>query len=314
MLLIAIFMTSTLVMATPVSAVSASPAIDGVIGAGEWDGALEIQVASSKGIVRVQATFDYLYMLLIVEDLTDNRILTSLGSNDKTSVNINPTVGASWGMPCDIIFEMGTDAASWGGVNANDIDGYQTNWVVDGVQKSLPTNLEAMTLFNGTHRITEWKLPLASIDPTYEDILKLGGNFDVDERGGFKARYPVDLNWSDVSTYADYTYPKAPPRNRHGIVLFDGVYMAEMWKTPHKLILVEFPEDQESSYSLTITVMTQNGETTYIKTLIVSPRYDYLALYLHASVFPPDYVVVVSSSIGDLPYLVASRIGIERVG
>jgi len=316
MLLIAIFMTSTLVMATPVSAVSASPTIDGVIGAGEWDGALEIQVASSMGIVRILPTFDYLYVLFEVVDATDARIGENLVGNDKTSININPTDEGPWGKPYDIIFETGTDPNSWQMPTCGLTDGYETNWLVNGVQRPLPRNLRTKTIYNYTSstRITEWKIPLATIDPTWRDTLKLGGNCDIDIGGSASSyRFPSTLQWADESTYVEYTYPK-PPRDRDGIVLFDGVYMAEMWKTPHKLIVVEFPDEQESSYILMITIMTQTGETVYNRTFIISPRYDYLALYLHASVFPPDYVVVVSSSIGDLPYLVASRIGIERAG
>jgi len=317
MLLIAIFMTSTLVTATPVSAASTSPTIDGVIGAGEWDGALEIQVASSMGLVRVQATFDYLYILFEVVDATDARLGENRVGNDKTSININPTDKGPWGKPYDIIFETGTDPRAWGMPTCGSTDGYETNWVVNGVQESLPLDLKTLTIYNYTSgtRITEWKIPLATIGPRWKDTLKLGGNCDIDIGGSASGyRFPATLQWAEESTYVEYTYPAKPPCDRTGIVLYDGVNAAEMWKTPHKLIVVDFPDGQESSYILMITIMTQDGETTYNRSLIISHRYDYLALYLHASVFPPNYVVVVTSTIGDLPYLVASRIGIERDG
>ena len=128
---------------------------------------------------------------------------------------------------------------------------------------------------------------------------------------------PTAFTWNTplvnmaTPNYEFINIPVPPRPNRVGLVVFDGVYMADMWKTPHKLIVVELPES-ESSYTLTITIA--NAEVTYIRTFIMRPDHDYLALYLHASVFPDNYVVVVASTIGDLPYLVASRIGIERSG
>jgi len=205
-LLTAIFLISTMAVITPTAIANAQPpniTIDGTITAGEWDGATLISVASDKGTVKVLVTTDYLYMLLEVQDSTDNRIGQGTG-NDKTSVNINPTPGGSWGKPYDIIFEMGTDAASWGGFNAGTIDGYKTNWVVKGVQQTLPTDLKAVTLYSGGRKTTEWKIPLATIGLSLGGTLKIGGNFDIDV-GKTHYRYPIGLDWNIVGTYAQYT-------------------------------------------------------------------------------------------------------------
>jgi len=212
-LLIAVFIISTLAIAIPLaSAVEPSyppPEIDGVIGEGEWDGALEIDVASSMGTVKVLATKDYLYMLFELVDSTDAREGQQAG-NDKTSININPTdANLPYGKPYDIIFETGTDPAAWQMPTCGQTDGYETNWVVNGFQEPLPDDLLTKTIFYGTgRRIVEWKIPLAAIAPSPEDTLKLGGNCDIDivGSGASSYRFPPTLEWAIESTYVDYSY------------------------------------------------------------------------------------------------------------
>jgi len=176
------------------------PTIDGVISDGEWDRAVEIPVAGDMGIVRVLADVDYLYVLIHVKDDTDAREGENIHGNDQTSININPTEGAPWGLPCDIIFQMGADPAAWGGVSSGETDDWETDWKIDGVQQgTLPTGLETKTIYEAGMRISEWKLPLATIAPSYGDTLKFGGSIDVGDGNSYV--YPVGLEWSDVSTY-----------------------------------------------------------------------------------------------------------------
>jgi len=189
-------------MAMP-AAVSANPGspptIDGVVGAGEWDGATVINVTSGMGTVSVIAETDYVYVLFIVTDSTDARNGQPVG-NDKVGLNINPTAGAPWGLPCDIIFQTGTDPNAWNGHSCGTTDGWETDWEINGTQLSLPGDLQTMTLYNDTTRTSEWKIPLASIHPSPGDTLKVGGATDIN---GISYRYPIGLNWSDVSTYVD---------------------------------------------------------------------------------------------------------------
>ena len=320
-LLIAMFMISTLVMAMPVMAASDYPSIDGVVGAGEWDGALEIQVASSMGLVRVLPTFKYLYVLFEVVDATDARLGQPVG-NDKLSLNINPTDGATYGKPYDIIFETGTDPNAWDGPTCGLTDGYETNWVVRGVQElSLPKDLKTMTIYNYTSgiRTTEWMIPLRTIVLRWEDTLYLGGNCDIDiiGSGSSSYRFPDTLQWAEESTYVDYTYPPKPkPRLHGGPTYFDGVSMGLLFKTPHKLIVVDLkdaPHD-DGHYPVVINILAEDGTLAYTRTFLVRPLARYLVLYLHESVFPDDYTVSAYCPTGPLPYLVASRAGIERSG
>jgi len=186
------------------TAAAAGITVDGVKSAGEWDGAQQITVASGMGTVSVVAYPSGLYVLLEISDTTDARLGENLKGNDQTSMNINPTVGAPWGMPCDIIFQTGADAAAWGGTSSGDSDGWKTDWKIDGVQQtSLPPCLETMTLYGGGTRITEWRIPLGTVAPAMGDVLKVGGAIDVGDGSSYV--YPVGLDWGDASTYAAVT-------------------------------------------------------------------------------------------------------------
>lgn len=183
-----------------VSSAASPPTIDGVVTIGEWDGATVIDVADAKGTVSVIAETDYLYVLFEVLDSDDARLGQTFG-NDQTSININPTAGAPWGLPCEIIFQMGADPAAWGGASSGPTDNWETDWEIDGEQLSLPGDLDTMTLYDGTTRISEWKIPLASINPSPGDTLKVGGAIDVGDQASHI--YPIGLDWGDVSTYVD---------------------------------------------------------------------------------------------------------------
>ena len=193
----------SLIPAMPVSA-AGIPTVDAVIGAGEWDGAVEIPVASGMGTVKLLASTDYLYVLFEVLDSTDARLGQNLKGNDQTGLNINPTDGAPWGLPCDIIFQTGADPNAWGGTSSGQTDGWETDWTINGVQLSLPPDLDTMTLYSGGVRISEWEVPLASIAPSRGDSLEVGGAIDVGDGNSYV--YPVGLDWGDASTYVEYWY------------------------------------------------------------------------------------------------------------
>jgi len=195
---------SLMVVPAVTSASPGAPTIDGIVSAGEWDGATVIDVASGMGTVSVIAHTDYMYVLFNVTDSTDARKGENKVGNDQIGLNINPTSGASWGLPCDIIFQTGADPAAWGGTSSGVTDSWETDWAIDGTQMSLlPTDLETMTVYNyTTHiRISEWKVPLASIGPSAGDTLKVGGAIDVGDGSSYV--YPIGLDWANASTYAD---------------------------------------------------------------------------------------------------------------
>lgn len=199
-----------LVPAVAVVAVEPStPEIDGVIGGDEWDGATVITTADGVSTVSVMADTDYLYVLFQVVDSTDARLGQTFG-NDQTSININPTDGAPYGMPCDIIFQMGADPAAWGGTSSGETDGWQTDWEIEGEQQLLlPADLVTKTVYYDTGtRVSEWKLPLASIAGlSAGDTIKVGGTANIGDQKSYC--YPIDLDpvWSDASTYVDILVP-----------------------------------------------------------------------------------------------------------
>jgi hypothetical protein len=187
------------------------PTIDGVIGAGEWDGAVSILAADGVSRVGVIAHTDYLYVLFMVVDSTDARLGENAQGNDQTSININPTPGTTnWGKPCDIIFQTGADNDAWSGPSSDPTDGWLTDWEIDGTQViGLPAGLETKTVYydNGM-RISEWKLPLASISGlSAGDVLDVAGTANVGD--GTPNCYPPELNddvpanWGDLSIFVD---------------------------------------------------------------------------------------------------------------
>ena len=186
--------------------------INGVIEEGEWDGAETIPVAGNTGTVKVIATQDYLYVLFDIEDSTDARAGQTYG-NDQIGININPTDGAPWGLPCDIKFQFGADPNAWGGESSGTIDGWATQWVIDGVQQQeLPSTLELNTTYTGDGRkIVECKIPLETIGPMLGDTLKIGGAIDVGDQNSYV--YPTGLNWSEVNSYTALAVGKGISEN-----------------------------------------------------------------------------------------------------
>jgi len=172
------------------------PELDGVVSLGEWDDATEISVAGEMGTVKVLATTDYLYVLFDVVDSTDVRLGEGYG-DDKIGLNINPTEGGPWGFPYDVLFQTGTNPAAWQGPSSGLTDDYETQWLIDGTQYDIPGDLETKTIFDGT-RISEWKVPLASMALSSGDVIKVGGATDI-EKTSYK--YPIGLEWDDESTY-----------------------------------------------------------------------------------------------------------------
>lgn len=184
--------------------------IDGILDLNEWDKATVIDFAGGKGVAKVLATVDYLYVAFDIVDPTDNRLAENLCGNDKLSININPTDGGPWGKPYDLVFQTGTDPAAFttpdpdilGSSGLN--DGYETEWCIVGIQLSLPGDLETKTLYGGGNRVTEWKLPLVSIALACGDQIKVGGNADLDVPLCIGYTAPATLNWADpFSTCVD---------------------------------------------------------------------------------------------------------------
>jgi|GEM_PF-4750959 len=177
--------------------------IDGVISDGEWEEAETITVADNMGTVKVIVTPNYLYVLFDIKDSTDARNGENPHGNDQISININPTEGAEWGKPYDIIFQFGTDPTAWGGQSSGEIDGWETQWVINGEQEILPEDLELKTTYRGDGRkIVECKIPLKTIEPIL-DTLKVGGAIDIGDGNSYV--YPQELSWSNSNTFADVT-------------------------------------------------------------------------------------------------------------
>ena len=135
---------------------------------------------------------------------------------------------------------------------------------------------------------------------------------------------PTDFNWGtplvdmDVPNYefAQIVIPRPPPRLHGGPIYFDGVSSGLLFKTPHKLIVVDLrnaPHD-EGHYLVVINILAGDGTLAYTRTFFVRPFARSLALYLHESEFPDGYTVSAYCPTGPLPYIVASREGIERSG
>jgi len=184
------------------------PELDGIVSIGEWDDATEIPVAGDMGIVKVLAITDYLYVLFDVDDPTDARLGENTYGNDKIGLNINPTQGGSWGKPYDIVFQTGADPDAFttpllGGVSSGISDDWYTEWVIDGVQLLIPLDLETITIYSEGMRVSEWKVPLATILPVSGDDLKIGGAADNLGDSGGSYVYPIGLEWADVSTYVN---------------------------------------------------------------------------------------------------------------
>lgn len=182
------------------------PELDGIVSLGEWDDATEISVAGDMGIVKVLATTDYLYVLFDVVDSTDARLGENQVGNDKIGLNINPTEGGPWGKPYDIIFQTGADPAAFTttlpeGLSSGISNSWYTEWVIDGTQYDLPPDLDTITLYSEGMRVSEWKIPLISIDPSAGDVLKIGGAADNLGDSGNSYVYPIGLEWANISTY-----------------------------------------------------------------------------------------------------------------
>ena len=184
------------------------PELDGIVSLGEWDDATEISVTGDMGTVKVLATTDYLYVLFDVVDSTDARLGENQVGNDKIGLNINPTDGGPWGKPYDIIFQTGADPAAFTttlpeGLSSGISDSWYTEWVIDGTQYDLPPDLDTITLYSEGMRVSEWKVPLASIAPSTGDVLKVGGAADNLGDSGNSYVYPIGLLWADTSTYVN---------------------------------------------------------------------------------------------------------------
>lgn len=186
--------------------VDTAPTIDGVIGAGEWDEAQSwTDDNGDGGTATIYAMTDtqYLYVAFDTNDEEDARLGQNVHGNDQTSVNINPS-DAPWGMPCDIIFQTGSDPTAWGGMSSGDSDGWETQWKIDDIQQeSLPVDLVTMTLFNPC-RVTEWQIPLSSIGISLGDEIKIGGAISLPPSAA-NVIYPIGLDWNNVDTYASFT-------------------------------------------------------------------------------------------------------------
>lgn len=188
-----------------------TPTIDGVISPCEWTCAIVIPVALEMGNASFIAHTDYLYVLFEVIDTTDARLDENLVGNDKIGLNINPTPEGPWGKPYDIVFQTGADPAAFTtteptGVSSGMSDDWYTEWVVESVQDDLPEDVETMTSYSEGKRISEWKIPLASINPSVGDTLSIGGacdNLGSTEPAGGSFSYPIGLNWSDPETFVD---------------------------------------------------------------------------------------------------------------
>ena len=100
-------------------------------------------------------------------------------------------------------------------------DGYETNWVINGTQDTLPADLETVTIYNyeTDTRTTEWKIPLATIVPLGTNI-KVGGNCDNLGNTGNGYRFPSTLKWADASTYVEIPIPPVPGRSPDAFDVF----------------------------------------------------------------------------------------------
>ena len=132
---------------------------------------------------------------------------------------------------------------------------------------------------------------------------------------------PTDFGWAtplvDMGEpnyiLAEIRLPTPPTKKHGGPIYYDGINPWEMSYVLHKLVKVnlrEVPIDG-GYYPVMISILAEDGTLAYTRTFSVRPTAAYIALYLRDSVFPDNYSVVVTCETGNLPYLVASRLGIE---
>ena len=161
------------------------PTIDGVISAGEYDGALSMEITNTGGgTVKAKTQGGYLYLAAdIISDTTDNR--TFPGFNDEFGVNLGESPVT------DTVF-LGLGSTNANGRTVGTIDGYFTNFVTAG--HSL------VALFTSGHRVIEWKIPLSAIPAVINgDTLSIGGA--TESTDGNSAVYPIGLAWGNNATY-----------------------------------------------------------------------------------------------------------------
>jgi hypothetical protein len=181
------------------------------------------------GTVSVHATPSYLYIQWQVLDSTDARLGDNTFGSDQTSVNIGPS-NAQWGHPYDIVFQTGADSQAWGGTSSGTIDGWQTQWEVNGIQQPvLPAGLQSNTVYDGTYRFTDWVIPLGSLGLTPGDTLVLGGSIEMgNEQGNPTYVWPVGLDFNfaephDGGTFAQVTVVPLPAAAWAGLMLLGGM-------------------------------------------------------------------------------------------
>jgi len=229
--------------------------IDGVVSDGEWDEAVSIDVVDNMGTVKVLATTDYLYVLFDLVDSNDARTDYEFEvGNDQISINVNPTDGGSWGFPYDLIFETSALSVEDGGhhmlpwnpkVNSGtSSDGWATRWFPNDAQENLPSDLKSATIYSSGQRITEWKIPLATIGLSPGDTLKVGGAIDVGDGSSYV--YPIGLDWSDANTYVDLRIGTVIPE--------DTSFILQPKETLNFVIVTDFAEILPGTYTVTTTV------------------------------------------------------------
>ncbi len=134
---------------------------------------------------------------------------------------------------------------------------------------------------------------------------------------------PTDFGWAtplvdmDEPNYilAQIRLPTPKPKKHGGPTYYDGISPGDMSTTPHKLISVNLRDGPiDTHYYVTVLIYGEDSALVYGNTFFVRPKASRLSLYLHESVFPDNYIVVAFCDTGPLPYLVASRSGIERSG
>jgi hypothetical protein len=157
--------------------------IDGTISPGEWSGAATYNVGTGlaatpvSGTVSLVADTQYLYAVL---DLTAYTTSTS-HHGDNLGIGVQKGTGAYPSGNWVEFNEADAQPGHWP-LSSGTIDGRVALWQINQVaQPSLPGDLQAATLWDTGHRVTELRIPLSALGGLSGcDAINVSGDVDFD--------------------------------------------------------------------------------------------------------------------------------------
>lgn len=191
--------------------------IDGTISSGEWIGAATYNIGTNyaltpvSGTVSIIADTQYLYAVL---DLTAYTTSTS-HHGDNLGLGVQKGTGGYPSGNWVEFNEADSQPGNWP-LSSGTIDGRAALWQINQVaQSSLPGDLQAITLWDTGHRVTELQIPLSALGGLSDgDTINVVGDVDFDSSQHW---YPaaVPTTW-DPLEYAHIALVPDPAAIRDG--------------------------------------------------------------------------------------------------